>query len=66
MGFETVVLAKVAKVLGSDNAASFTYGTLFVVALQQDADKVFEMLSTDYPNRVEMNPCAGEFAYDFT
>ena len=65
MGFETVVLDKVAKVLGASNAASFDYGTLFVVALPEDADKVFQMLSGDYPNRVEMNACGGEFAYDF-
>jgi hypothetical protein len=65
MGFETIVLDKVAKVLGADNAASFDYGTLFVVALPEDADKVFQMLSTEYPNRVEMNPSGGEFAYDF-
>jgi hypothetical protein len=65
MGFETVVLEKVAKVLGADNAASFDYGTLFVVALPEDADKVFQMLSADYPNRVEMNTCGAEFAYDF-
>jgi hydrogenase maturation factor len=65
MGFETVVLEKVAKVLGADNAASFAYGTLFVMALPEDADKVFQMLSADYKNRVEMNACGPEFAYDF-
>ena len=65
MGFENVVLDKVAKVLGVDHAATFEFGTLFVMALPEDADKVFQMLSGDYPNRVEMNACAGEFAYDF-
>ena len=66
MGFETVVLAKVAKVLKSDNCASFTSGTLFVQAAEKDARRVFSMLCKEYDFKVQpskVGPC--EFAYDF-
>jgi hypothetical protein len=66
MGFETVVLAKVAKVLKSDNQAKFEYGTLFVEAPERDARRVFSMLCKEYDFKVQpskVGPC--EFAYDF-
>jgi hypothetical protein len=44
MGFETVVLAKVAKVLKSDNRASFTYGSLFVNCTPKEAAKIETIL----------------------
>jgi hypothetical protein len=45
MGFETVVLDKVAKVLKSDNQASFAYGTLFVNCSPKEAAKIETVLS---------------------
>lgn len=48
MGFETVVLDKVAKVLKSNNAASFFCGSLSVICTEVEARKVFHKLSKDY------------------
>lgn len=48
MGFETVVLDKVAKVLKSDNAASFFCGSLSLICTEAQARKVFHKLSKDY------------------
>lgn len=48
MGFETVVLDKVAKVLKSDSAASFFCGSLSVICTEAEARKVFHKLSKDY------------------
>jgi hypothetical protein len=66
MGFETVVLAKVAKVLKSDNQASFVCGTLFVEAEERDARRVFSMLCKEYDFKVSPSKVSDtEFAYDF-
>jgi hypothetical protein len=66
MGFETVVLAKVAKVLKSDNQASFTCGTLFVETTERDARRVFSMLCKEYNFKVQPSKVSdNEFAYDF-
>lgn len=48
MGFETVVLDKVAKVLKSDNSASFFCGSLSLICTEAQARKVFHKLSKDY------------------
>lgn len=48
MGFETVVLDKVAEVLKSDNAASFFCGSLSLICTEAEARKVFHKLSKDY------------------
>lgn len=67
MGFEKVVLDKVAKVLQKDNAAGFTCGTLFVACDETDARRVFHRLSRDFGvGKVQVHgPIQGEFAYDF-
>ena len=65
MGFEKIVLAKVAKVLGQDGLASFTQGTLFVCAPEADARRVFSMLFRDYNQRVHISLVGCEFAFDF-
>ena len=41
MGFEKIVLDKVAKVLEQDRQAYFVNGTLFVLACEPDARRVF-------------------------
>lgn len=66
MGFETVVLAKVAKVLGDDNSAAFEYGTLFVNCEESEARKVFHKLTKDYGfGKVRVSKTPVEFAFDF-
>lgn len=66
MGFETVVLDKVCKVLKSSNQASFANGTLFVQASEPDARRVFSMLCKEYDFKVKPSKVGEyEFAYDF-
>jgi hypothetical protein len=65
MGFETVVLAKVAKVLGTDNQAEFFNGTLFVEAAEKDARRVFSMLCQEYDFKIQPSRVGDQFAYDF-
>jgi hypothetical protein len=64
MGFETVVLDKVATVLKSDNQAEFFCGTLSVICNQADAKKILRKLNRDYDNKVQMNP-DGSYGYTF-
>jgi hypothetical protein len=67
MGFEKVVLDKVAKVIKEDRKASFTNGTLFVACDEKQARSVFHMLSKNYGlGKVHVaGPIQGEYAYDF-
>jgi 23S rRNA C2498 (ribose-2'-O)-methylase RlmM len=65
MGFETVVLDKVAAVLGTYNKAEFFNGTLFVEAEEKDARRVFSMLCKNYDFKVRPSKVGDEFAYDF-
>ena len=62
MGFETVVLDKVAKVLKNDNAASFFCGSLSVICTRAEARKVLAELNKD--NKVEMSE-DGSYGYIF-
>ena len=66
MSFEKTVLNTVARVLKSDNSAGFTDGTLFVVADEQESNKLFRVLSKDYTGTlIKSGPIQGEYAYDF-
>lgn len=65
MGFEKVVLDKVAKVLEQDRQAYFSNGTLFVTAPEPQARKVFSMLCKEYDFKVGVSKVGDEFAYDF-
>lgn len=66
MGFETVVLGKVANVLDSDNKAAFEYGTLFVNCTEDEARKVFHKLCKDYGlGKVKVSKTPAEYAFDF-
>jgi len=67
MGFETVVLDKVARVLKNDNSASFFCGTLSVICTRAEARTVLHQLNKDYNNKVEMSK-DGSYGYlfDFT
>ena len=68
MGFETVVLDKVAKVLKSDNRASFAYGTLFVNCTPKEASKIetvlFKVTSGGIIVTAQKNG-TDEFSFDF-
>ena len=65
MGFETVVLDKVAKVLKQDNAAEFFCGSLSVICTEYEARKIFLKLSWDYgENKVQMHK-DGSYGYIF-
>jgi hypothetical protein len=67
MGFEKVVLDKVAKAIKEDRKASFTCGTLFVECNEGQARSVFHMLSKYLGvGRVQVSgPVTGEYAFDF-
>ncbi len=65
MGFETVVLDKVAKVLKQDNAAEFFCGSLTVICTEAEARRVFHRLSKDYGvGRVQISK-DGSYGYIF-
>jgi hypothetical protein len=65
MGFEKIVLDKVAKVLHQDRQAYFVNGTLFVRASKPEACQVFSMLSKDYYDMVEVSLVGHEYAFDW-
>jgi hypothetical protein len=64
MGFEKVVLEKVATVLKQDNAASFFCGTLSVICNELEANKILVTLKRDYDNKVQMSK-DGSYGYLF-
>lgn len=68
MGLEKDVLAKVATVLGTDNVATFQYGTLFVECTENEARQVFHKLSKDYglgKVQISKSERSPEYAFDF-
>lgn len=64
MGFETVILQKVEKIVKRDNAADFFCGTLSVICNEADAKKILRELNKDYKNKVQMSP-DGSYGYLF-
>ncbi len=64
MGFEKVVLDKVATVLKSDTKAEFFCGTLTVICNAAEARKILNRLNKDYDNKVQMSP-DGSYGYLF-
>jgi len=67
MAFEKIVLDKVARVIKQDRQAYFCNGTLFVIASEPEARRVFSMLFKEYDGRVQVSVAMhGEYAYDFT
>ncbi len=64
MGFETVVLDKVAKIVKADNRAEFFCGSLCVICDTADAKKILRKLNKDYDNKVQMSP-DGSYGYIF-
>jgi hypothetical protein len=64
MGFEAVVLDKVAKIVKRDNAADFICGSLSVICDESDAKKILRKLNKDHDNKVEMSE-DGSYGYIF-
>ena len=68
MGFEKTVLTKVADVLGTDQSAEFTFGTLFVTCNETEARRVFHRLSRDIglgKVQISKSERSPEYAFDF-
>ena len=63
MGFEKVVLDKVATVLKQDNAASFFCGSLSVICTEAEARKIYHKLTKDQ-YKVQISP-DGSYGYIF-
>ena len=67
MGLEKDVLAKVAKIIKSDNLAEFYSGTLFVACNEKEARSIFHKLSKDY-GLGKIQICKSgptDYSYDF-
>lgn len=65
MGFEKVVLDKVANVLGEERKASFSFGTLFVECDAKQAAKIETALINLTRKGVIVSKTPAEFAFDF-
>ena len=63
MGFEKVILDKVAKVLKDEHAASFFCGSLSVICTEAEARKIYHRLTKDQ-YRVQVSP-DGSYGYIF-
>ena len=63
MGFEKVVLDKVAKVLKDEHAASFFCGSLSVICTEVQARKIYHKLTKDQ-YKVQVSP-DGSYGYIF-
>ena len=64
MGFETVVLDKVAKIVKSDNLAGFYCGTLSVVCTAAEANRIAKNLSKELDTKIQISP-DGSYSYLF-
>jgi hypothetical protein len=64
MGFETVVLDKVAKIVKGDNLASFFCGTLSVVCTAAEANRIAKKLSKELDTKIQISP-DGSYGYLF-
>ena len=67
MSFETKVMAVVEEVLGESIVNGFTYGTLFVCCMPDEARKLARRLNKEFGN-IQVTPQCGhmEYAFDFT
>ena len=64
MGFETVVLDKVAKIVKANNLAEFYCGTLSVVCTAAEANRIAKKLSKELDTKIQINP-DGSYGYLF-
>lgn len=64
MGFEKVVLDKVAEVLDSDRQAEFFCGSLSVICNEKEARKIVAKLTRELNTKVQVNK-DGSYGYVF-
>jgi hypothetical protein len=64
MGFEAVVLEKVAQVLKHDNLAGFFCGSLSVVCTAAEASRIAKKLSKELDVRIQISE-DGSYGYVF-
>ena len=64
MGFEKVVLEKVAEVVKADNLACFFCGTLSVICNESEALKIVNKLSRELDTKIQVNK-DGSYGYLF-
>ena len=64
MGFETVVLDKVSKVIKNDSMAEFFCGTLSVVCTAAEANRIARKLTKELNTRVQISK-DGSYGYLF-
>jgi hypothetical protein len=55
MGFEKIVLEKVAEIVKRDNAAGFFYGTLSVICTAAEANRIAKKLSDDLGTKIQIS-----------
>ena len=64
MGFEAMVLDKVAKVVENDRMASFFCGTLSVVCTAAEANRIAQKLTKELDTRIQISE-DGSYGYLF-
>jgi hypothetical protein len=64
MGFEKIVLEKVAEIVKRDNAAEFFCGTLSVICTSAEANKIAKKISNDLGTKIQISP-DGSYGYLF-
>ena len=66
MGFEKVVLDKVAKIVKQDDLAEFYSGTLFVICNDSEAKTIVKTLTKDLKTKIQVSRAAPhEYSFDF-
>ena len=65
MGFEKVVLDKVATIIKEERKACFFNGTLFVECNEPQARNIFHRLTKDYHGCVQVSTVGNEYTVDF-
>ena len=64
MGFEKVVLDKVAEVVKADNLAEFFNGTLSVICSDKEAKQIAKKLTNELQTKIQVNR-DGSYGYLF-
>jgi hypothetical protein len=66
MGFETVVLQKVAQVVKADHRASFFCGSLSVICTRAEANRIAKKLTKELNTKIQISPDASYgYVFDF-
>lgn len=66
MSFEKQVLATVAKIVKSEDLATFFFGSLSVICTESESRKILKQLNKDYNNKVQVSKDGSYgYVYDF-